>query len=308
MMRSIGKFLLLAVLAVALLAGAAAAAIYLLSSARLERRYAVTAAPVALPSDAAALARGGHLATVWGCRSCHGDDFGGAAVIDDLAMGRVFGPNLTAGRGGLGAGLTTADWVRAVRQGVGPDGRALRIMPSKDYAGMSDADLGSLIAYIRSLPPVDRKPPPVALGPVSRLLLVTGKLKLSADVIDHSRPAVPTSPVEAPTPAYGAYLASTCTGCHNPHFSGGRIAEGPPSWPPAANLTQGPGSAVKGWTEQDFIRTLRTMRVPDGRPVNPVMPSVFGQMNDTELRAIWAYIQTLPAAPTGRGPQDGAGS
>src|SRR6185312_16674901 len=101
---------------------------------------------------------------------------------------------------------------------------------------------------------------------------------------------------------YGRYLASTCTGCHNPHFSGGKIAEGPPDWPPAANLTQGAGSAIRGWGEVQFIAALRTMRDPTGRAINPVMPAIFGQMSDTEFKALWAYLLTVPPAPTGKAP------
>ena len=72
--------------------------------------------------------------------------------IDDPALGRVIAPNLTRGRGGVGATFSDADFVRAIRHGVDPSGRPLLIMPADDYTHFSDADLGMIIAYVRSLP------------------------------------------------------------------------------------------------------------------------------------------------------------
>jgi mono/diheme cytochrome c family protein len=284
---------------------AAAVIVFVLSSRKLTRHYTVVVASVPVPNTPEAIARGQHVATIRGCLSCHGPDLGGALVMDNAAMGRVYGPNLTAGKGGHGARLHNDDWVRAVREGIRSDGRPLFIMPSKDFVALSDEDLGALLAFIASAAPVDREVPPLAVGPVSRALLAFGKNRLSAEVIDHARaPAAVHIRIEI-SPEYGRYLASTCSGCHNPHFSGGKIAEGPPDWPPAANLTQGPGSAVAGWSGPDFIRVIRTAVTPAGKTVNPVMPRAFGQMSDLELKALWSYLQTLPPAATGHSPAAG---
>jgi cytochrome c553 len=98
---------------------------------------------------------------------------------------------------------------------------------------------------------------------------------------------------------YGRYVANGCIGCHGTNFSGGKIPVGPPDWPPAANLTPHADGRLTKWTDADFIQTLRTARRPDGSELNPVMPRLFGQMDDVELKAIWAFLQTLPAAATG---------
>jgi mono/diheme cytochrome c family protein len=278
---------------------AAAAVVFLLSHRKLARHYAIVSAPVAVPNTAESIERGRHIATIRGCLSCHGNDLGGGLVMDNVAMGRVYGPNLTKGSGGVGGFMKNEDWVRAVREGVAADGHPLFIMPSKDLVALSDEDLGALLAYIDSAAPVARKVPAIAVGPVSRVLLALGKNRLSAEVIDHARaPAAMHVGIEV-SPEYGRYLASTCTGCHNPSLSGGKISEGPPKWPAAANLTPGPGSAVAGWSEGDFIRVIRTAVAPDGRTVDPVMPRAFAQMSDVELKALWAYLRTLPPAPTG---------
>jgi len=284
--------------ALALLLAVAATWVHFASRARLDRMFAVTPRPVAIPTDAAALARGRHLAQTRGCSDCHGKDFAGNKVIEDGAMGRVHGPNLTRGKGGRVATWTDADWVRAIRHGVAPDGHALFLMPAEEYQFLSDEDLGALIGFLKSVPPVDRERVKIELGPVARVLVATDKIKLPASVIDHPnvKPAAVTPGV---TPEYGRYVAATCMGCHGPNFSGGKIEAGPPNWPEAANLTPHASGGVAKWNEADFLQAIRAGKRPDGSEINPIMPRVFAQMDDTELKAIWAYLRTLPSVPKG---------
>jgi cytochrome c553 len=253
---------------------------------------------VAIPTGAAALAQGRHLALTRGCLECHGEDLAGKTVINDPAMGLVAGPNLTRGEGGLPAGLRDEDWVRAIRHGLSADGRPLFLMPSTDFATFSDSDMGSLIAYLKSVPPVNRPRIPVKLGPVARALMTAGVIKLAAEEIDHAN-IRPDEVVPGVSVAYGRYVANACTGCHGPNYSGGKIASGPPDWPPAANLTPHADGKLKSWSEADFLQALRTGKRPDGTEINPVMPRGFGQLNETEQKALWMFLKTLPAAPTG---------
>jgi mono/diheme cytochrome c family protein len=172
-----------------LVLGVAAFAVYFASNAKLQQRYPVTVQPAALPADAQAAMRGRHVAVTRGCLDCHGADGGGAKVIDNPAMGKMYGPNVTHGRGGLKADFGNEGWVRAIRHGIGADGHSLVLMPSKEYSEMSEDDLGSLIVFMQSLPAVDRESVPVRLGPVARALLVAGKFSLAAAVIDHEKVA-----------------------------------------------------------------------------------------------------------------------
>lgn len=295
-MKKIFKILGGLLLAVAVLVGVAVASVYALSSRKLAQRFQVTVQPVPSRSGVDAVARGQHIAKTRGCVDCHGADLAGAKVIDDPAMGRLYGPNLTRGRGGLASTVTDIDLVRAIRHGVAPDGRGLFLMPSNDYARFTDADMGDLLAYLKALPPVDRASEPLNIGPVARALVVAGKIRLAAEMIDHAgvRPDVVVPGV---TVAYGQYLAAGCTGCHGANFSGGKIDIGPPDWPPARNLT--PAGDVAKWSEADFLTALRTHVRPDGSKISEVMPAAFGQMNDTELKALWMYLRTLPPAVTG---------
>jgi mono/diheme cytochrome c family protein len=117
----------------------------------------VNVASVSVPTDAASIEHGKHLATIL-CMECHAKDLGGTPNWFELGpMGGANTPNLTTGKGGLGSQLTDEDLMRVLRNGVKPDGTSVFVMPAQDFYYMSDRDLGDLIAYIRSVPPVDRE-------------------------------------------------------------------------------------------------------------------------------------------------------
>jgi mono/diheme cytochrome c family protein len=287
---------------VALLLGIAvlaAIAVFAITETWLGERYDIAVAPVAIATEPADIAEGRRLAVTRGCTDCHGADLGGRAVVDDSAMGVFYASNLTAGSGGIAGQYDVADWQRAIRHGIGADGRPLVLMPSFEYFPMGDADIGRLIAYMTTVPPVDRVAQPVSVGPMARLLLSIGEIKLSARMIDHAAPR-PATPTPGPTAAYGAYLAVGCTGCHGESFSGGKIPGVPPEWPAASNITPDPDTGLGKWSPADFETALRRGVRPDGRKLDPVMPSAqFVELTDDEVEALWAYLKTRP--PNGFG-------
>lgn len=270
--------------------------VYTASAWKLGANYAITPAPFEISSDSSALARGQHIVTTWGCRDCHGEDLGGMAFIDDPAVGRVYGSNLTSGRGGIGRTYTDVDWVRALRHGVRADGRPLVLMPSEEYYYLGDDDLGALIAYLKQLPPVDRQEAGTSLGPLGRALVLMGEVPLAAERIDHDGPR-PAAPAPGVTVEYGAYLAKSCMGCHGLDYAGGPIKGAPPDWPPAANLTPHPEDGLGTWSEADFVRALREGRRPDGSEIDAIMPRAMGQLTDEELEALWMFLESLPPRP-----------
>lgn len=278
-----------------------AIAVFIISEIRLNRTFTVPDERVVLPTDQASLVRGEHLVlAVAGCTDCHGANLGGRLFLDAGPVGKIYAPNLTRGRGGIGTAYSDADWVRSLRHGVSPSRRGLLIMPSDELNALSDEDLGAIIAYVKSAPAVDGEQPQSQIGPLGRLLYVVNQLPLlAAERIDVSKPR-PAAPPVGPTAAYGAYLAQGggCVGCHGPTLSGGPIPGVPPDIPPAANLTK--GGPLAGWTEADFIRALRTGKRPNGSDINPFMPwQATARMTDDEIKALWAYLQTVPAKPTG---------
>jgi len=272
-----------------------------MAQSRLNKTYNVDAqTSLIIPADEAALARGEHLVTaVSHCDGCHGADLGGVPFIDDPTIGLIYSPNLTMGQGGLGATYTAEDWVRSLTHGVAPDGRMLLVMPSQHFRHYSDEDLAAIIAYVKSVPPVDREKPENHLSILGRTLFAIGGFgQMPAEMIDHNAPR-PTAPVEGVTVEYGEHLATVgvCRDCHMPNLAGGRPA---PSDPYAPNLT--PGGELAGWTQEDFINTIRTGVTPAGRELNPMMPwESYRNMTDAELQAIWLYLQSLPALPSNEG-------
>src|SRR5579864_6384332 len=154
------------------------AAVFLISSIRLNQTYDIPQQALALtiPSDAASIERGRHFAfAITGCASCHGKDLGGRIFVDAPPF-RIAAPNLTRGLGGVGTVFSDGDYVRAIRHGVDSDGRALLGMPALVFTHLSDADLADVVAYVKSVPPVDRQLPAKEIRPLGRLLLAMGKL------------------------------------------------------------------------------------------------------------------------------------
>src|SRR5579859_2773828 len=169
----------LVVWGVVLVIVAAWATTYFVSENRLKQTVEVPRETIQIPSDITSIQRGQHLASaVAVCVDCHGPNLAGKVLIDDPALGRFVPPNLTRGHGGIGSTFTDADFVRAIRAGVDPGGRLLLIMPSDDYNHFSDADLGAIIAYVRSIAAIDSALPSSELRAFGRVLFVIGQLSL----------------------------------------------------------------------------------------------------------------------------------
>jgi mono/diheme cytochrome c family protein len=211
--------------------------------------------------------------------------------------GRVVAPNLSSDPE-TGAGTWTDDQiVRAIREGIGHDGRALfPLMPYTHYRSLSDEDVASIVVYLRSLAPVRQRHPATEIVVPVRYLI-------------RSVPEPLTAPVAAPdvsTPVKrGAYLVTVgaCGECHTPQddhgqairgmeFAGGFIFDGPWGRVASANLTPAP-SGIPYYDEALFAEVLRTGHVK-ARPINQIMPwHAFGGMTDEDIAAVFAYLKTL---------------
>jgi len=292
--RILGAIVALIVLAVI--------SMYAISQVRLNKTYDIQPEAVTVPTGEAAIAEGKRQFYTHACVDCHNVDGGGKLFLEDPLIGTISGANLTPGEGGAGQTFTDIDWVRAIRHGVHNDGSPLVIMPSYEYNLMNNEDLGHLIAYLKSLSAVDHVVSKPVVGPVGRMLIVTGMYPLlSAEVIDHLAPR-PEDIARAPTAEYGHYLVSqSCMGCHGQELSGGPIP-GVPSEPPyPQNLTPDVETGLGTWTQEDFARVIRQGQRPDGTVIDPAnMPwSAFLYMTDDEITAIWLYLQSVPAKPYG---------
>jgi mono/diheme cytochrome c family protein len=262
------------------------------------RRLGLTPESARVLARERALERGRHLVeSRYACMGCHGQGLGGGVMIDDPAIGRLLGPNLTGGMGSRTAGFRPADWDRIVRHGILRDGKPA-LMPSVDFQRMSDHELSDIVVLVQSQAPVDTNVPKAALGPVGKVLLATGKLVLSADLIaaHGDAPHAVNPPESAATAEFGRHLAATCMGCHGQDLAGGPIVGGDPSWPPAANLTTHPEGLAR-WTSAQFAHAIREGKRPDGTtlrlPMSEVVPYA-AKMSNVEVGALWMYLQSLP--------------
>jgi len=257
------------------------------------------------------LARGRCLAENLDCFDCHGghdwtkhptpliEGTRGAGYADFPMAGlpgRVVPPNITPDPE-TGAGNWTDDMLaRAIREGIGHDGRALfPFMPYPDFRHMSDEDLASVIVYLRSIPPIRKALPKTEIiFPVKYLM--------------RSAPEPITAPVPQPdvsTPVKrGEYLVTVvgCTDCHTPQakgqpirgleFAGGFVLEGPWGRVASANITPDP-SGIPYYDEALFLEMIRTGYVK-ARKINQIMPwSDYRSLTDEDLKAIFAYLRTL---------------
>jgi hypothetical protein len=261
-------------------------------------------------ATSARLERGKYLVHSIGCLYCHaphdwtkhdspmvpGMEMAGQELPFTDFPGKVVAPNLTPDKE-TGAGTWTDDmFARAIREGVGHDGRALFLMPYQDYKLFPDEDIASIVVYLRSLPAVHNPLPKT-------------KLIFPVNFIIKNGPSPLTTPVPPPdlsTPEKrGHYLTHLigCSGCHTPvddhhnliasmEFGGGQTFEGPWGKVASANLTPSP-SGIPYYDEAMFMKTIQTGAV-GSRELSQVMPWwVFRNMKDEDLKGIFAYLKTL---------------
>lgn len=219
--------------------------------------------------------------------------------------GKVVAPNLTSDRQtGLG-GWTDGEIVRAIREGVSRDGRALfPFMPYPQYRNMSDEDVFAIVAYLRTLPPV-RKPQPAT------------QLNFPASVMVKFTPKPVEGPVSAPARsdrgAYGEYLVrmGNCIECHSQLERGevvaGKEYAGGQEFPingfvvRSANITPDEETGIGKWSEDRFVAKFKGYanmsleNAPRHTQANfTLMPWVeMASMPEEDLRAIYTYLRTL---------------
>jgi cytochrome c553 len=257
------------------------------------------------------LERGKYIATALsGCVYCHsphnwsapdtaiiaGKEWSGEVEPYADLPGRVVAPNLTPDPE-TGAGTWTDDQLaRAIREGVGHDGRALfPLMPYERYREMSDEDVASVVAYLRSVPAVKNELPKTEIiFPVKYLI--------------RSVPQPITTPVAEMTSSdplkRGEHLVhlAGCLDCHTPMDRGQAIAgmdgaggqefRGPWGFVASANLTED-ASGIPYYDEALFLEVMHTGYVK-ARPLSPIMPvMIYKNLSDDDLKAMFAYVKTL---------------
>jgi mono/diheme cytochrome c family protein len=273
------------------------------------------------------IARGEYIARhVAGCLDCHSDAYvdrfslpvktgtlgqGGFAFDEKLGVpGVVQAQNITSDRETGVGGWTDGEILRAIREGVDKNGVALfPQMPYPSFRAMSDEDARSVVAYIRTLSPIQNTVAPRHLDfPVN--LLIKGSPKPLAGPV--------AAPPRSDSVAYGGYLVTIagCRECHTAHDShGGKIAgldfaggwemRGPWGRVVSANITPDSGTWLGRASREEFLGRFRAFAsfegdkapvAPKGR--NTVMPWVaFSGMSPEDLSAIYDYLKTISPIP-----------
>jgi cytochrome c5 len=273
----------------------AGAVLFLIGNARLDKKYAFPPSNIVLPTDAASLEFGKHRVETL-CQGCHGADLSGIEKWFNAGpLGTIDSANLTAGEGGAGQEYTsTEDYVRAIRHGIDPEGKPIFMPAVTSTAYLSDQDLGAIIAYIKTVPPINHKTNGNNFTPLAKIMLAAGKLgSLPVESVSHAIQV--TAPAREVSVEYGEYLVNTndCRVCHGKELAGGPFPN-PAIIKISPNLT--PGGEVGAWSAEQFINTLRTGATPGGHAFDPeLMPwKVYRLFSDDELNAIYLYLHTLP--------------
>ena len=266
-----------------------------LAERRAQRHITLAVEPVPLRSDAAAVARGRYLYASRGCADCHGANGAGRSFVKAEGL-HLAGPNISPGAGSVVAAYQPVDWVRTLRHGVKPDGRPVRLMPSEDYARLTDDDVAALVAYVRQLPPAAGGAAVIELPLPARVLYGFGQIPDAVEKIDHRLP--PAQPVaEGVTIEHGRYVAQMCVGCHGPQLAGGRIPGAPPDWPAAPALRGSAGNAMDRYPQAEtMLRMFKTGQRPDGAPLRVMPFEALRELSDTDARALHRYLASPPAS------------
>lgn len=259
-------------------------AIYLASEAEIARRYTLPSSILHAKLTRESIARGHHLAVIFGCESCHGADMRGRTLYEGHGF-QVEAADLTA----FARHASDEDFDRAVRRGLSPRARALWAMPVDSYVYMRTKDLADIVAYIRSLPADEKPVREPSFGLEARLAVLECKLE----------PVTPyalgqNTPLDAgPHWSGGRYLAAIgCSQCHGGDLSGTQSA---PDLKVAADYSrEGFFHLMHGGPEKSGKRT----------DMSAVGGTRFSAMYDYETNALYDYLverarvlKTLPPQP-----------
>jgi mono/diheme cytochrome c family protein len=267
-------------------------AVYAVSERRLREFESPPPFEAEIPLDRAVRERGEHVARTRGCTDCHGPNLEGRDMSEEwTGLGRVIAVNLAA----YAQRNSVPVIERAVRHGIGSDGRALYSMPSYNFTTLADSDVVALIAYMRSVPILGD-----TLGRAHHSLEVRWDLAFAGGthMADWSK-AVPamltTAAVDGEGRVRGEYTAmTTCNECH------GLDLRGITAFGTTPDL-----AIVGGYTRDQFVTLMRRGVSRDGRDSMPLMSDVargrFVHFTDAEVDDLYDFLTTLPGRAVATG-------
>jgi mono/diheme cytochrome c family protein len=266
-----GSLVLLAVIAVA--------AIWILGGQKLAAHGAGHPEHLAKPTPAQVADAPRQLA-VLRCTGCHGKGLRGDLFFDEPYVAKIYAPNLTQ----IAFKASDEQLARAIRQGIGTDGRSLAIMPSATYARLDDSEVAAVIAAIRALPRGGAVTPPREVGFLGRVGLVTGKFHTTPEEVAQYAVKLPID--LGSQYARGRHMAaSNCAECHAADLSGGEMEPG----------LKAPNLTIAGAYDLAAFKILMRTGVPSGgrklRVMDEVARDGFSHMTDEEIEQLHGYLQ-----------------
>ena len=154
-------------------------------------------------------------------------------------------------------------------------------MPSSMFYHLSDHDVGAIIAFLKSMPPVESDLPTTSIRLMARLGLALGQYQIQADLIDHEADRIPPTANGGPNGRYLAYTA--CTECHGQTLKGG-------------DFNAAPALVIVGaYSLDQFTRLMQTGMPLDGRDLSlmaAVARSRFSHFSEQEIEALHGYLQS----------------
>ena len=268
-----------------------------------------SANPALAQANADQIKRGAYLVLAGGCTTCHtekdGTPFSGGRPLK-TPFGTFFSPNITAdAETGIGTWKDN-DFVRALREGVRPDGaHYFPVFPYTTYTRMTRDDVLAIKAYLFSLAPVSKPNRAHAVAfPFRWRFLQTGWKLLFFEPGEYSSDTSRTAEWNR-----GAYLVealSHCGECHTPRNVFGGIdrdmwlagtADGPEG-EIAPNITPDEDTGIGEWSEADIVQLFKIGFKPNFDDVQGTMAEAvedgLKHLSDADLMAIAVYLRALP--------------
>ncbi|MCW3845724.1 cytochrome c [Sphingomonas sp. LB-2] len=242
----------------------------------IRAKHDVALTSIAVPKDAASIEEGGRLATIFGCRGCHGPNSEGRVWDNPPWFVASIAPPGIARRI---ADYSDAELLRLIRHGVKRDGTSLFVMPTVSHRFIADDDAGRLIAWLRTLKPGPNDvTQPMRYGPLGRFALLTGGVKPSfqADTV---------APRTRPTAIGQYYFDAVCSECHK---------LGTPNTTESGQVAPALAPMAAGYSPEAFRKLLRTgvgLKPGDLGLMTEVPKEATHAMSDAEIAATHDYLR-----------------
>jgi mono/diheme cytochrome c family protein len=276
--------------------------------------WAMTAPSLAAAATADDIKRGAYLVRAGGCVACHtdikgkGPEFAGGHALA-TPYGTFYSPNITPDKEtGIGK-WSDEDFVRAMREGVSPDGdHYYPTFPYPTYTKMRDADMRAIKAYLFTIKPIRMARREHDVGAPFGWRFLMGAWKMLNFIEGEYKPD-PTKSAQWNRGAYLVDAVAHCGECHTPRGEAGAVDlsmymagtnDGPEN-KPVPNITPDDETGIGKWDVADLVQLMKTGLKPNYDDVEGIMDEAvqYGlkHMTDEDLTAMAVYLKSIKSIP-----------